>query len=301
MKHTRRTYSCAILAVLFAFMAFFDKGLIVLAANGSAYTASVTANYQNPSTGEIEDPGNNVELGQSMVSSVVGSTALIEKEESGDVYATARIFMMDNISSVRFFTQQSEGTEWSEPQAVKMQDNAGGDNSSDYRFLVPDENTVVKASLYVTPMGRDVIFFFQFSGLQEGNGDFVVSVTQSEEINEVMPVEEESVSEVPNVGESNTEQTTESVAASDTIKPDAKQLIENTKGLTLSDDSLLGESSLEEVMETETVNGKEINTIAPLPWELVWQCILIMTLPALIIGVVLGVLKIVIIRNEGRQ
>ena len=68
-------------------------------------------------------------------------------------------------------------------------------------------------------------------------------------------------------------------------KSPAEQLLDQTQGLVLSDTSVLSTEeesteNLEEGKETE----KEAIVIPALSWTLVWQCILIITLPSLIIG-----------------
>ncbi|MBO8462312.1 MAG: hypothetical protein IAC13_00090, partial [Firmicutes bacterium] len=59
-------------------------------------------------------------------------------------------------------------------------------------------------------------------------------------------------------------------------------LIHEAEGLVLSDDSLLQDTSDQTTEDTENSTA---NTVIPaLSWTLVWQCILIITLPSLIIG-----------------
>lgn len=289
---------------------------IKAAETGTAYIAKATASYKHPVTGVIEDAGNNEGLGQSMTESVLHAKALIEKTESGKIYATVRIFLTDNISDIKFWTQKRGASSFNSVSATLMQENIGGVYCSDYRFQIPSEDAVVKASFYVTPMGRDVIFFFDFSNLKEGSDDFIVSVgqgTTSEQTKEssanqtVETATTETKTEVVEVENttktSSTEETSKETTASEEKEEETKveessdetkvaeettesssgmDLINEAEGLVLSDDTLLQDTSDQTAEDTENSTA---NTVIPaLSWTLVWQCILIITLPSLIIG-----------------
>lgn len=289
---------------------------IKAAETGTAYIAKATASYKHPVTGVIEDAGNNEGLGQSMTESVLHAKALIEKTESGKIYATVRIFLTDNISDIKFWTQKRGASSFNSVSATLMQENIGGVYCSDYRFQIPSEDAVVKASFYVTPMGRDVVFFFDFSNLKEGSDDFLVSVgqgTTSEQTKEssanqtVETATTESKTEVVEVESttktSSTEETSKETTASEEKEEETKaeessdetkvaeettesssgmDLINEAEGLVLSDDTLLQDTSDQTAEDTENSTA---NTVIPaLSWTLVWQCILIITLPSLIIG-----------------
>ena len=289
---------------------------IKAAETGTAYIAKATASYKHPVTGVIEDAGNNEGLGQSMTESVLHAKALIEKTESGKIYATVRIFLTDNISDIKFWTQKRGASSFNSVSATLMQENIGGVYCSDYRFQIPSEDAVVKASFYVTPMGRDVVFFFDFSNLKEGSDDFIVSVgqgTTSEQTKEssvnqtVETATTESKTEVVEVESttktSSTEETSKETTASEEKEEETKaeessdetkvaeettesssgmDLINEAEGLVLSDDTLLQDTSDQTAEDTENSTA---NTVIPaLSWTLVWQCILIITLPSLIIG-----------------
>ena len=145
--------------------------LPVHAAQHGIYTAAATPSYRNPSTGEIEDSGgeDSAVLGQSMTESVTYGRALVEVDQDGSTYATIRLQMMDNIESVSF---QVDGYGVS---ATTMQENYGS-NTADFRMRVNSEYSVIRCNIYVTAMGREVVFFITLSGLQDGSGDFVTSI-----------------------------------------------------------------------------------------------------------------------------
>ncbi|WP_099469678.1 heme-binding Shp domain-containing protein [Konateibacter massiliensis] len=275
---------------------------------GTAYMASATAYYAHPVTGEIEDPGNNEAIGQGMTESVTNSTALIEQINSGGMYATIRLSMMDNISNVRFWTQEWGGSGWTSASASVMQENAGGDYTSDFRIEIPNENAVVKVQFYVTPMGRDIIYFIAFSNFAEGSGDFIVSVdssagtanTETEETQTEDSSNDTGTQTVTQAASSaksantqtvgSTSQSLGSTAASSALtaqsgKKTGAQLIEEAEGLVLSDESLLNKEETE--LSTEN-QEKETSQIVPaMSWVFVLQCVIILTIPGATAGLVL--------------
>lgn len=141
------------------------------AANG-IYTATATPHYRNPSTGAIEDSGGegSEALGQSMTESATYGTALVEVDASGNTWITVRLQLMDNIQNPQF---QVDGSSVS---ATLMQEDYGN-NTADYRMKVNSENSIIRCNMYVTAMGRDVVFFITVSGLTSGSGDFITSIT----------------------------------------------------------------------------------------------------------------------------
>lgn len=162
------------------------------ALDNGIYLADATSYYAHPYTGVIEDSGgeSSAVLGQSMTESALCPQALIEVDPDGNMYATIRLSLMDNIEEPQFMVQADGYSEFYDVQADCMQENLDN-NTSDFRFPIDSENSIVRSTFYVVPMGRDVIFYIGFSNLTEGSGDFVTSV-------EVLPpTEEEPVTESP--------------------------------------------------------------------------------------------------------
>ncbi len=143
----------------------------VSAAENGIYIATAIPSYRNPVTGVIEDSGGEDSdvLGQSMTESATYSSALVEVDQDGSTYVTIRLQMMDNIESVSFDVDDSYVS------ATIMQEDYGN-NTADYRIPVNSEYSVIRCSMYVTAMGRDVVFFITLSGLQSGSEDFVTSI-----------------------------------------------------------------------------------------------------------------------------
>lgn len=142
------------------------------AASNGIYTATATPHYRNPLTGKIEDSGgeDSEVLGQSMTESATYTKALVEVDSNGNTYITVRLKLMDNIQNPTF---KVDGNSVS---ASLMQEDYSA-NTADYRIKVASENSVIRCSMYVVPMGRDVIFFITVSNLNSGSGDFVTSIS----------------------------------------------------------------------------------------------------------------------------
>lgn len=142
------------------------------AASNGIYTATATPHYRNPLTGKIEDSGgeDSEVLGQSMTESATDTKALVEVDSNGNTYITVRLKLMDNIQNPTFKVDGSSVS------ASLMQEDYTA-NTADYRMKVASENSVIRCSMYVVPMGRDVIFFITVSNLNSGSGDFVTSIS----------------------------------------------------------------------------------------------------------------------------
>lgn len=142
------------------------------AASHGIYTATATPHYRNPLTGKIEDSGgeDSEVLGQSMTESATYTKALVEVDSNGNTYITVRLKLMDNIQNPTFKVDGSSVS------ASLMQEDYSA-NTADYRMKVESENSVIRCSMYVVPMGRDVIFFITVSNLNSGSGDFVTSIS----------------------------------------------------------------------------------------------------------------------------
>lgn len=143
-----------------------------LALSNGIYIATATPHYKYPVTGVIEDSvgeGSAV-LGQSMTESALYNKALVEVDNKGNTYITVRLKLMDNIENPEF---EVDGKSVS---ASLMQEDYT-ENTADYRMKVPSEKSIIKCSMYVVPMGRQVKFFITVSDLISGSGDFITSVT----------------------------------------------------------------------------------------------------------------------------
>jgi len=167
-----------------AAMGLLFSGILVVSGNFDAkaldngiYTAKCTPYYVHPVTGVVEDRGG-IEaegIGQPMTDSATYTTALIEVDPNGNTYATVRLSLMDNIENVSFKVQADGNAPFTDVSYDIMQENLD-DNTTDFRMQIPSENSYLRATFYVAPMRRDVVYYIGFSDLQPGSADFVTSV-----------------------------------------------------------------------------------------------------------------------------
>lgn len=292
---------------------------VCAAETGTTYIATTQAYYVHPVTGEVADSGNNEAIGQPMTENITNSKALVEQTDSGSMYATLRLSMMDNISNVRFSTQEWGGSGWSSVSNSIMQENVGGDYTSDFRFVIPNESVVIKVEFYVTPMGRDISYFVIFTDFEEGSSDFIVSIdntgtstvdttqetstttessqTQTTASNNTLPASTSSNQNTKKNDSSSTTTTSTSLSQTSTTQnKTGAQLIEDAQGLVLSDDSLLVKAGQDENLENEETAVSQ--TIPTLPWVFVFQCIIILTVPAAVLAIILSLIIMIQRKRE---
>lgn len=169
----RISISFCSLAVMLAFL----TGITAMTASAAhgIYTAAAHPYYIHPVTGVVEDAGNNPVIGQAMTESVLHKTALIEVDQEGKTYVTFRFSLMDNIRDFAFQVQKDGNSPFQDVEATIMKEDLGN-SKTDFRLELPSEKAIVRSSFYVIAMGRDVVFYMNFSDLKEGSGDFITSV-----------------------------------------------------------------------------------------------------------------------------
>ena len=135
----------------------------VKASSGNVYSCQIARTYQHPVTGKVEDSGGNSSkaTGQGMVEGAISSKGLLEVTDSGDYYLTFRISLVDYTSDLTFSVQK-RGASGFQVQSV-TQTATGKDNNGttkDLRIKLPSQDSIIRCSMYVKPMGRNVIFYF---------------------------------------------------------------------------------------------------------------------------------------------
>ncbi len=175
-KMVKKILSLMICAVVLATM----MPVSASALEKGVYTASVVTSYYNPDTGEIDDGGTaNAALGEGMCRSATAATALVEYDGK-NTWVTIRLLLQSSCKNVALYTRNGYNS-YSKVNYTVMAEDAGED-SIDYRFKVTDAGVKMKGTMYVTPMGRDVLWYLYIntSTLKKGSGDFVVSIDTSE-------------------------------------------------------------------------------------------------------------------------
>ena len=157
------------LSIIFCVTAFHIN---VKAASGNIYSCEIARTYEHPVTGKVEDSGGNASkaTGQGMVESVIASKGLLEVSEDKEYYLTFRMSLIDQTSNYQFAVQK-KGESQFHTQSV-TQTNTGKDSNGttkDFRIRLSSENSIVRCSMYVKPMGRNVIFYFYPGNYTAGN------------------------------------------------------------------------------------------------------------------------------------
>lgn len=168
MRRIRRIL-CPAVILLLALGLF---SLTARAASGTVYTCKINPCYAHPVTGEIEDAGGSASTatGQGMVEGALGTSGILEVTDDGLYYLTFRMSLMDYSSGYSFQVQEVGDSGWSSTDVTET--GSGSDDSgttADMRIQVPSESAVIRCSMYVEPMGRDVIFYFYPSDYAVGN------------------------------------------------------------------------------------------------------------------------------------
>ena len=142
------------------------------AATGSVYTCTINRCYAHPVTGAVEDSGGagSYATGQGMVEGCVYPTGILEVADDGNYYLTIRLSLMDYTSRHDFQVQSVGDSGWS--STGYAQTGTGSDSNgttADVVIQVPSENCIVRGTMYVEPMGRNVVFYLYPSDYNEGN------------------------------------------------------------------------------------------------------------------------------------
>lgn len=128
------------------------------------------AHYKHPVTGVIEDPGNNEGIGQGMCDNVLYPQALLENVD-GELFVTVRYNLYNYMENISFAVQNhGDDAFYKVPHTVVK----NTDETADLRFQIPSMDAVVRSTFYVGPMGRDVIYYFDFDNYTPGNTDFIL-------------------------------------------------------------------------------------------------------------------------------
>ena len=172
VKKIRKIFVGLLAALVLTVMGAGIGAVPVRAASGNIYTCVIHPCYAHPVTGVIEDFGGEASYatGQGMVDGAVYTTGILELTDSGEYYLTIRMSLMDYTSNHSFWVQNVGDSNWSSP-AIGVTGNGTDDNgaTADICMQVPSENCVVRGSMYVEPMGRDVIFYLYPSDYTAGN------------------------------------------------------------------------------------------------------------------------------------
>ena len=151
-------FICSILVMMLAFN-------VNAFAEERSFNCTVTGHYKNPLTGVVEDSGGEKSMatGQGMVSGVVNSKGKLTIID-GKYYLDFTLSLAE-FSSGHNFVYADSGDKV--PCSLVGHGNDDNGKTNKYRAELKGEDTVLRISMYVEPMGRNVIFFITANKLKE--------------------------------------------------------------------------------------------------------------------------------------
>lgn len=173
LQTLQQRFLAGILAVMLALLGGAGFSAVsVKAASGTVYTCNIARSYAHPVSGEIEDSGGEAAYatGQGMVEGAVSTTGMMEVSDDGNYYLTIRLSLMDYTTNHSFLVQNAGDAGWSAPSmgvTANGTDNNG--TTADICIQVPSENCIVRGSMYVSLMGREVVFYCYPTNYSQGN------------------------------------------------------------------------------------------------------------------------------------
>lgn len=159
--------------------------LLVLFVPGFAWADSLSCQsgeahgtYKHPVTGEVADSAGVVgaTMGQGMIDKVVGGDCLLEKGES--TWLDLRFNLTGSISNIRMERQEPKESNW-EKTSFQVVSQSG--DSADLRALVTSADSILKVSMHVKPIDRDVTFFVSADSWKAGNAGKFKRLDKKEE------------------------------------------------------------------------------------------------------------------------
>ena len=142
---------------------------------------NIAVSYRHPVTGTIEDAGGEQAsaTGQGMAESAIDAKGRWEKREDGNYQLTLKLHLMDYTSDHTFWIQNRGEETWENVSAKTI--GHGQDENGTFSYVtlpVSCADPIVKISMYVKPMERNVIFYASLK-----NGETQESVTETDEEN----------------------------------------------------------------------------------------------------------------------
>ncbi|EPZ42030.1 heme ABC transporter, heme-binding protein isdE [Streptococcus pyogenes GA41345] len=153
---------------------------LVYADKGQIYGCIIQRNYRHPISGQIEDSGgeHSFDIGQGMVEGTVYSDAMLEVSDAGKIVLTFRMSLADYSGNYQFWIQPGGTGSF---QAVDYNITQKGTDTNgttlDIAISLPTVNSIIRGSMFVEPMGREVVFYLSASELiQKYSGNMLAQL-----------------------------------------------------------------------------------------------------------------------------
>lgn len=153
------------LNIVMALVMVFCVSLSTLQVNAAeTEEITITGLYMNPNTGIIEDSGgeNSFALGQSMVENMMSTTAILEENSKGGYYLTFDFNLYNFISDIEFQSQKEGETNYVDITHEVVEEQ---EETVTLKVPVEDMDSLLRASCFVVPMGRSVVFYITYSDI----------------------------------------------------------------------------------------------------------------------------------------
>lgn len=153
---------------------------VVYADKGQIYGCIIQRNYRHLISGQIEDSGgeHSFDIGQGMVEGTVYSDAMLEVSDAGKIVLTFRMSLADYSGNYQFWIQPGGTGSF---QAVDYNITQKGTDTNgttlDIAISLPTVNSIIRGSMFVEPMGREVVFYLSASELiQKYSGNMLAQL-----------------------------------------------------------------------------------------------------------------------------
>lgn len=153
---------------------------VVYADKGQIYGCIIQRNYRHPISGQIEDSGgeHSFDIGQGMVEGTVYSDAMLEVSDAGKIVLTFRMSLADYSGNYQLWIQPGGTGSF---QAVDYNITQKGTDTNgttlDIAISLPTVNSIIRGSMFVEPMGREVVFYLSASELiQKYSGNMLAQL-----------------------------------------------------------------------------------------------------------------------------
>lgn len=221
--------------ILVALLSFGGLSKDVKAESGNVYSCQIARTYEHPVTGKVEDSGGSSSkaTGQGMVEGAISSKGLLEVTDAGDYYLTFRISLVDYTSDLSFSVQkrgESRFQTQSVTQTATGKDNNG--TTKDLRIKLSSQDSIIRCSMYVKPMGRNVIFYFYPGNYTTGNSVGMKALMVTTSSSDTQTSDNNQTQTTDDTNNTASQQTTTASQGADTQSSDDS--LSNAQGLSLS-------------------------------------------------------------------
>ncbi|HER5491982.1 TPA: heme ABC transporter substrate-binding protein IsdE [Streptococcus pyogenes] len=153
---------------------------LVYADKGQIYGCIIQRNYRHPISGQIEDSGgeHSFDIGQGMVEGTVYSDAMLEVSDAGKIVLTFRMSLADYSGNYQFWIQPGgTGSFQAVDYNITQKGNDTNGTTLDIAISLPTVNSIIRGSMFVEPMGREVVFYLSASELiQKYSGNMLAQL-----------------------------------------------------------------------------------------------------------------------------